>query len=264
MDAITKAIKEIKFRIPKDILNLAFINRYNYYTSEVISVDKLIIDNVIDAKVLPDLDILRGQEISIPLDKCNIRTVSPDNFTWETVIKVPNSLLNGRNIINPLSLVFEYGPTNPGFNGNHLLQTANAAIDSYQPTSGITTTDLELIGNNTVLVHENLPTVMGYLNVMIENDKNMNNLNPRYYNHFAKLCVLATKAYIYNTLIVDMNKGILIGGHELNKVMEIVESYESAIEEYDEYLESKMRRILFMNDDKSYSRYIKMITNPFI
>jgi len=263
MDAITKAVYEIKFQIPKDILNLAFVNRYNYYTAEMISLDKLIIDNVINAKVLPDLNIIRGERLSIPLEQCEVTKVSPDQFRWETVIKVPPKLLNGRNIISPLSVVLDYGPQNSGL-PTRTLQLAEAVVNTYDAPTGFSTTDLELIGNNTVLVHENLPVVMGYLNVMIENDRNMNNLNPRFYLHFAKLCVLATKAYIHNTLIVDLNKGLLLGGHELNVIKDIVDSYQDAIEQYEEYLRTKMAKVLLINDDKAYSRLVKMQVNPYL
>jgi len=263
MDAITKALIDIKFTIPKDILDLAFIKRYQYYTAEFITIDKLIIDNVIEAKVLPDLNVVRGQEISINLDNCNLTTVSPDSFRIETIIKVPPNILNGRNIISPLSVVLEYGPMNTG-STNYLTQLTEVAVNSRSPTNGFSTTDLELIGNNTILVHENLPMIFGYLNVMIENDKNMNNLNPKFYNIFGELCIWATKAYIYNTLIVDLNKGIIIGGHELSIIKDIVDSYQDAYEQYQTLLKEKMGKILFMNDDKSYSKYIQMGVNPFL
>ncbi len=264
MDAITKALNDIKFEIPRDILNLAFVNRYNYYTAEVISLDKSITDNVINAKVLPDLNVVRGQEVSIPLEYCDIINVTPNPYVMETVIKVPAKLLNGRNIITPLAIVFESGPITPYQNGNRLLQTANAAINTTIGTGGFSTTDLELIGNNTVLVHENLPIVLGFLRVMIENDRNMNNLNPRFYNYFSQLCIYATKAYIYNTLIIDINKGIIVGGHELSIIKNIIDSYQDAIENYKTYLKEYMGKILFMNDDKSYSDYVKMLVDPFV
>jgi len=263
MDAITKALIDIKFTVPKDILDLAFVKRYQYYTAEFVSLDKLIIDNVIEAKVLPDLNAIRGQEISIYLKDCQMHTVSPDGFRLETVIKVPPKILNGRNIISPLSIVLEYGPVNTG-SSNYFVQIAEAAVNARSATTGFSTTDLELIGNNTILVHENLPVIVGYLNVIIENDKNMNNLNPRFYNIFGELCTWATKAYIYNTLIVDLNKGLIIGGHELSIIKDIIDSYQDAYEQYKTLLKEKMGKILFMNDDKSYSKYIQMGVNPFL
>ena len=263
MDAITKALIDIKFTIPKDVLDLAFVKRYQYYTAEFVSLDKLIIDNVIEGKVLPDLNVVRGQKISINLNQCQMYHVSPDAFRLETVIKVPVTLLNGRNIITPLSIVLENGPVNSG-SSNYFVQMAEAGINSIEPTTGFSTTDLELIGNNTILVHENLPVVMGYLNVLIENDKNMNNLNPQYYNYFGELCVWATKAYIYNTLIVDLNKGIILGGHELSVIKDIVDSYQDGYEQYQTMLKEIMGKILFANDDKAFSSYIKMGVNPFL
>jgi len=263
MDAITKALIDIKFTIPKDILDLAFVKRYQYYTAEFISVDKLIIDNVIEAKVLPDLNSVRGQEISISLEQCQISKVSPDSFRYETVIKVPPRVLNGRNIISPLSVILEYGPTNSGM-PNYFLQLAEAAVNSRSATTGFSTTDLELIGNNTVLIHENLPLVIGYLNVLIENDKNMNNLNPKFYNIFGELCTWATKAYIYNTLLIDLNKGLILGGHELSVIKDTIDSYQDAYEQYQTLLKEKMGKILFINDDKAYSKYIQLGVNPFL
>ena len=263
MDAISKALIDIKFAIPREVLDLAFIKRHQYYTAEFISVDKLIMNNVIEAKILPDLNVVRGQEISIDLSECEMMTVSPDAFRIETVIKVPPRILNGRNIISPLQISLEYGPTNSGGN-SYITQIAEAAVNSKSAPTGFTTTDLELIGNNTILVHENVPLVIGYLSVMIENDKNMNNLNPSYYNTFGDLCILATKAYIYNTLVVDLNKGLIIGGRELSVIKDIIDGYSSAYEDYRTMLKEIMGKILFMNDDKSYSKFIQMSVNPFL
>ena len=263
MDAISKALIDIKFTIPREVLDLAFVKRHQYYTAEFVSLDKLIIDNVIEAKILPDLNVVRGQEVSIPLTNCDIVTVSPDAFRIETVIKVPPRILNGRSIVSPLQISLEYGPMNSGGN-SYVTQIAEAAVNAKMAPTGFTTTDLELIGNNTILVHENLPLIMGYLSVMIENDKNMNNLNPSYYNTFGDLCVLATKAYIYNTLVVDLNKGLIIGGKELSVIKDIIDNYSSIYEEYKTMLKEVMGKVLFMNDDKSYSKFIQMSINPFL
>jgi len=263
MDAITKALIDIKYVIPKDILDLAFVRRHQYYTSEIVPLDKLIIDNVIEAKILPDLNVVRGQEISINLQDCQMMTVSPDQFRLETVIKVPPRILNGRNIVSALQISLEYGPGNSGDN-SYFVQMAEAAVNTRSTPTGFTTTDLELIGNNTILVHENLPLIVGYLTVMIENDKHLNNLNPSYYNRFGELAVWATKAYIYNTLVVDLNKGLIVGGRELSVIKDIVDGYSDAYESYMTMLKEVMGKIMFMNDDKSYSKYIQMGVNPFL
>jgi hypothetical protein len=128
--------------------------------------------------------------------------------------------------------------------------------------SVVLSSDLEVIGENTVYVHENLPNISTLLmEVMLENDRNMNNINPRSYIPFSRLCELAVKAYIYNTLIVSLDKGYIHTGHDLGMVKQIITSYEGANLEYEEYLTNEWAKIAYMNDPLLMSGYVQSIFN---
>jgi hypothetical protein len=99
---------------------------------------------------------------------------------------------------------------------------------------------------------------------MVEYDENLNALNPRTFINFSKLCIYATKMFIHNELVVELNRGYIQGGYELNKIQEIIEEYKDAEEQYYDFLENVWRKISFMNDTESYSRYIKSLINPVL
>ena len=119
-------------------------------------------------------------------------------------------------------------------------------------------TDMELIGPNTILVYDNIITIVnGTLKVMVENDKNLFNLSPRYYNEFYKLCLLATKAFIYNKLVIEADRGMIYNGHELGKFNDILDSYNNAAEEYEQLLDDKWGKIGFMMDRQNMSDFVR-------
>lgn len=269
MTPIQKALSDIKFSIPKDILNIAFISRNKYYNRSSISLDTLIADLVIRNKVLSDCNVIDGVNISIALDQCLLYYVTMNPTSHHLVIEVPFSITGNRNIISPLSLTYSVWFNAPGSmltytnSALNLAETGMNALDTN--ATGISSTNLELIGNNTILVHDNIfGSVNGYIRVMVENARDMSNLKPRTYHNFSKLCIHATKAYIYNTLITEIDKGIIYGGHALTRATEIIESYSDALNDYNEFLETTWRKTAFMNDSVRYSSFIQAKIRPVV
>jgi len=268
MLAIQKAIQDIEFEIPSKILELAFLSDISKTHILRPTLEEQIEKVLIKPKVLTDCNIVGGTTITIPVEQCYQELV-PYNPTGNyMVIYVPPELRDNKDILSALSLTYSlYTPpgayginTNPGLK---LTERAFNAVDAN--VGGFATSNLELIGPNTILVHETIySNIGGYLRVKVENDDELRNLNPRYFLHFSKLCILATKGYCYNKLIIGLNEGYVYGGHELNKITEIVESYSDAWEEYREYLNTVWRKLSFMNDDQSHSRFIKAMINPIL
>ena len=269
MNAIQKAIQDIKFHIPNRILQLAFLSRYNGSNLIPPTIDEQIEKLVIKAKVLVDINLVGGVAITLPVDKC-YQEIIPYNPTANyMIINVPYELTDGRDILSALSLtyyMYSQSQIYAAFGTNGGLKLTEKAFDSIDPNvGGFSTTNLELIGPNTILVHENLYTgIGGYLRVMVEYDENLNALNPRTFINFSKLCIYATKMFIHNELVVELNRGYIQGGYELNKIQEIIEEYKDAEEQYYDFLENVWRKISFMNDTESYSRYIKSLINPVL
>jgi len=261
-----KIFTTIKNRIPSEILNLVFLVRPHYYSTNTPNT----IDNAIDSLVFKpivmlDLNIVGGIETVIDITKCDVEIYNNLDYANYSVITVPYSLTNGRNILSPLSLSFMPAGIMPGGSDNPLLNAGEAMLDHMAPTpTGYTTSNLELIGPNVILVRDNILYSNGYLRVTIENEDNLRNLHPKSAIHISKLTLEAVKGYIYNKMVIEIDKGYVYAGHELNKFADIIDKYEDAWDKYDELLEEIIPKIMFLNNDEAYSRFIKDQINPRI
>lgn len=94
---------------------------------------------------------------------------------------------------------------------------------------------------------------------ILENDQAINHLKPKSIAFFKQLVLLAVKAYIYNELILEIDQARLVGGHELGKYREIVESYADADEMYNEKLTEIMGVVFFLNDEEQATRHIRLM-----
>ena len=259
MSAISYAIDRITREIPKEILELAFLRKASYFGVNT-TLAAQITDLVIKKIVLRDTNLIGGINITIPVDKCKQTYYEKNRTNHNLVITVPYTLTNNKKIIEPLSLTAN-AVMDSNYNGtNNMMVNHMYNILDHRSKVGeeFVTSNLELIAPNTILVYEHITVLANaFLSVIVENNDNLSNLQPRSYLAFGELCVLAAKMFIYNKLIIDLDKGALYGGHELSKIADIVSSYESAFEDYDTFLKEVWSKITFMTDSVSYSKYIQ-------
>lgn len=280
MTAITYALNRIKSTIPRNILNNAFmptqmhqLRRDPFMPSNI---DDVIIDQVINRRVRKDCDVAGASEIIIPINTIQPQIVSQDCY----LLHVPKELTGGREITSAISLIF-YGlyQTNLGtqyFGGvsamsanlagrcNQQLRPLTAMAASSKSLPYTETTNVRVVDGSTVVVNDILlPTPNSYLKLVVAHDREFSTLSPTAYRAFGKLCEYAAKAYIYNKLIIEIDMTELVGGHELGKIKEIVESYSDANELYDEYYDTKWRKIQFMSDEKRHTDFIKSLVGRF-
>jgi len=267
MNALQNATNFIKRRIPKEILNLAFMTKVGVI-GKITNIESQIESLVLKPIVLVDINLMKGVTYTIELSKCKQYHIQYNITDQYMVIEVPYALTGNKEIIDALSMTYSpinsFSNANVGFGSNGGLSLASSAMDAVDPNavSGVVTSNLQLIGPNTILVHESiLGGIGGYLRISVENDESFNNLKPKSILAFRELCLLATKAYIYNEFEIEMSEGVIYGGHNLDTIKDKIDSYESAAEDYDEFIKTKMRKVLFINDF-SYSRYVKMLVTP--
>lgn len=273
MDAIQKAISDVKFKIPRAILEKAFINRIsNFGAINQFNIDSQILDLVVKPRVLTDCNILGGTQVLISIG--DLPYDRPDNST--TVVRIPKNRTQGKSIITALHVSF-LSPTQVGAWGsmmgvgtgvgggnyadNSALMTeasaVMAAVDKIPVTSSARVT---LIAENTIAVKDvmNLP-LNSFLRCIVSNDDNMNNLQIKSHLAFSKLVELAVKSYIYNTLLIDIDMAELQGGYNLGVFKTVIEGYSEAEQNYQDYLKDQWHAIAFMNDGETYRRYVKMM-----
>jgi hypothetical protein len=243
-----------------DILNIAFAE-YNAYNNKIISLDEKIMTGVIRPRVLTDANIVGGIHTVVDLNKCQITYLNNREF----IVDVPKSLTNGKSVITALSLVSNviYSNTTAYSEMQAPLSSANNMMNNLGTENVVQTARLEMIGDNTILVQDpTIHLINSSMRCIVENMDNLENINPRSYVEFGKLCVLAAKAHIYNTTIIKLDKGYIYSGHELGIIKDLVDSYSDANELYMEHLKTVWGKVAFMNNSDSMDRYIKsMISN---
>jgi len=271
MSAIGYAIDQIKHRIPRAILEKVFIRKtFDWRTTVNTNIDEQILLNVIKARVLVDCNLVGGTQVLIPLD--GLPFDKPNDFT--TVIHIPKTRTQGRSINSVLhvaflnqSLVSSYASTSSVGGNNQYNSSENsavmgaavgmmAAMDKIPITS---TANVQLISENTIMIKDvvSIPS-NGYLRCILDNDENLNHIQPRSYPAFAKLVEFAVKAYIYNELIIQVDAAELQGGQTLGIFKTILEGYSDAEQNYEDYLREKFTAISLMQDSDSYRRLIKL------
>lgn len=256
MNAITTAIQMVHENIPPQILDIGFREYNNTSLNNVVSLDERIAIKVVRPRVLRDCNLVSGIAAKIEVNKCKIDYIP---HRLEHIIYVPHSITGGKSILSVLELISNVIYTNalPGLN---LLSTTNTAAKMYNNMAShsvIQTSKLELIGENTVLVTD--PSIVVFNSVLrctLAYDKNMSSLNPRAYVAFGKLVILAVKAYIHNTISIQLDQGYIYGGHELSSITDVVSNYSEANEQYYEYLNGEFRRVLYMQQPDNMNRYI--------
>lgn len=272
MSAIKYALNQLRFRIPAELLRVAFANELPHWRQAPVSLDELITTKVIRGRVFDDIDTVGGEHVLIPLLGLATNRVDVNTIIYE----IPPERINYRTIMSVLSVHYYMyslgqmsGPMGNGFYtgqySNDLLSVGNRIMEAagtIPPTSSAT---CEMIAHNTILVRDLNRVVSTYMiRCVLGNDENLANLNPRSYGKFADLIELAVKSYIYNHMVVKIDNAFLTGGQELGSIKQLVEGYADAEEMYQTYLREKWTKVAFMNDKGRHRRFISVQINPAI
>lgn len=264
MHAIPYAIDQIHNEIPNEVLEFAFLTDDVKRVLTPTTLDTMITMEVIDKIVLRDCNVLGGEMMTVNLAKARREVVDLYNY----VFYIPKELTKGRRITRVLSVSYGDGAMLGSLNmspltGNAMLDAASRVMASLSPIPYIETARVRLIGDNTVLVWDNIavPTIT-YLRCWIENDHHMSNLSSAASMAFAEMVILATKRYIYNKSVVKMGKGVIHAGSELGVIKEIIDEYRDAAEQYKTYKTETWPKVIRMNDPTSMNRHIRRMM-PF-
>lgn len=275
MDAIRCCVNRIMFEIPREVLNLAFIAKGQLYGVYPQALENAIVDKVIMDRVRVDLDLKGAVEESISLRDVPFEYTPPGpnaigGHFW--VYKFQPQHTGGRKIISALSCTTQHmlapyvstgGLPSIAYAGheNPLLSAANSMLNSQNLMPITDTVRLKVLEPNTVLVSNPVYFSLGmmYMRVLLAHDDTFSDIKPRSYSRLAELAVLAAKAYIYNTLRVELSQGYLHGGQELTAIKDIVDQYADAAQMYQEFL-PRIGKIQVMNDAMRYNNLIRLAT----
>ncbi len=273
MNALIYAINEITHVIPHELLQAAFTIDDSPETVNLNTVDDKILRKLLRKRVLIDLNITGGIETIIPLNN-----VQPSFYEYfYTIYQIPPEMTMNKEIVSALNIMLMpgsgvFGQGNLGgnsfgnigyMNENPVMNVANRIGSAASPSGVLSNAHLEIVGYNTILIYANFRVLTNFgLRVLLENDNNLNNIQPRSYKDVAMACILACKAYIYNKLIIPVNSGYLASGQDLGMFKSILESYSEAEADYNTFLKERLGAVLFMNDTTRHNRFIASMINP--
>lgn len=262
MNPVQKALSEIKYRIPPEVLHTVFVKRTERWRDAPKSIDEQVMTLVIRPRVMVDANLVGGREIWVLLDGCRIG----GDDVYESVFRIPKNRTNGASIMSVLNVSFadpsRISAAGIAANGqnNMMLQAGQAVMDAMGMIPQTSTARIELIGENVVLVRDVMTMpANAYLRCLVGNDENLNNIQLRSYHHFSKLVEFAVKSYIYNTYIVQLDIGELRGGQTLGRIKEIIDGYADAEQNYQDYLREKWTKVAYMNDNERWNRTIRAL-----
>jgi hypothetical protein len=276
MSAIRKAIAELHYRIPRALLEKAFIDRQT--TWGVLSrsnIDEQIMTLVVKPRVLVDCNLVGGIQVLIPLAGLSFQ--QPDAQT--TVVHIPKSRTQGRSImsvlhvayLSPLQVAGINGGVSGGWGSSYDTADNSAAMSNafgmmaaLDKIPVVSTAAARLVAENTVMIRDvvSVPS-NAFVRCIVSNDDELSDIQPKSYPAFCKLVEHAVKSYIYNTLVIEIDVGELRGGFNIGIFKGILEKYEEAEQNYQDYLLNNWQAVAFMNDETTYRRYLRLLIGGY-
>jgi hypothetical protein len=248
-NAINYAISQVKQQVPYQILDLVFVkkNMHRFAVLRPITLDQSLIDTIVIGIVRKDCNLVGGRPMQTALQQtwheATLQTMSHINsgsgpysiyrIPEEERLSCPITEVMHAQYPQPYGNGESYGRN---YGGGTICDAAKALLDSHTG-GGAPRPIVELLQGDLVRLHPG-----GYSHVdwvityKVAYDENMTNLNSSAIRSFARLAVLATKRYIYNQLIIDIDRGFIEGGAEIPMIRQIVESWNGLDQDYQEEL----------------------------
>lgn len=262
MSLISEAIKRLHFDIPEEILEETFFDRKYYQYQRLENIDSIIREQVINARVMKDCNMVSGREIVVPLMGLNYDVI--DNFN--IICRIPKSLTQGSTITQVLDISMgnmygaTVGMTQP-IPVSPFLQASSKLMDSALAIPQVSNSTVEIVSEN-VIVLKGYTSMPPYANLrcMIEYDSEFSTLSPRSFEAFYELVLFAVKNFIYIKMSIKIGQAKLSGGRELSVFKDIVDSYSDAGENYKTHLKEVWQVVAMLNDTVTRQRFHKVVS----
>jgi len=241
INTIIYCLKAIKLNIPIQILNETFLRASE---SKFKSLDSILKESVIVDIVLARTNLYSGKLKKIDLKEeymTNLNSPETIRLGMEySCYSIPPEVREYRNITSVIGVAY---PIANFLYSDNRAQTFNSiqnkTLELYENTFGrpIIYPTPFLHDNNMVRLEPQIYTSKPWLlTCMLEFDSNFTNMNINLVDPLSALCICATKILVYNQLRIPMNQAYIHGGSELGAFKEIVDSYSTALEDFEKLL----------------------------
>ena len=266
MSAVNYAINLVKQVIPSAVLERSFSTVPGFTcTFNPTSIEDQIRSTILYGRVFTDMNVVGGLERFLAVS--DGQKLYEDDFGVSYFYDTDD--LHGAEII-AVHYYSSYLASNGILVRSGGVNSSNRSMcddkDVYQHLSGVVeankpnmssffnNTLTKLVAKNTILASLTAKS-SGFFKVILSNDPELQQLQPRSWRDFSKLLILAVKAYIYKEEIIKIDQSAIYNGVELSGIKGYITGLENSEEEYQEQL-TKWMKISFMNDRPAYARYI--------
>lgn len=273
MDLLTKAVQDVKWWIPYEILRMAYTqDRVSHYVKRSSSLEELIREKTIIPRVVVDTNIAGGPTIVIPLDGLSPITMDDQNYIFE----IPPDRTENRTIMSVLAVLYYRSELSAGYQhaatpsispmqGTDLSTSAHRAMDSRGSIPIVSTHEASVVGHNVIMVRNHLRTAsMTGIRCRVEHDENLANLPIQVAPTFSKLCLEAVKAFIHTELRIKLDRGLIDRGHDIGSIKSIIDEYADANQNYVTIRDEEWNKVQFMADRPAYEDVLKLMHDPGI
>ena len=234
-NAIDLALTTITNEIPPDVLIYAFSQR----TAEEAtwSVQQMVLDKVIQDRVLKDLNVHGGKLkhiVLLPKYREHLRMDVHDAYMHTgpfSLYRIPPEEREGLPNLNTLG---------------------QAVLDSHTFASSPPKPNVELLSGDLVkLWPAQHSIIIWVMSCSIAYDKDFTNLNNSSLETFEELCLEATKAWIYNQTIITLDRGYVEAGYEIGELKRTIDTYSDSRQRYRE-LRDQMAGAMGLDPVRTY------------
>lgn len=241
-NVVEACLRRIYNSIPIDILNVAL------QPTQLITLDSQIQDKIILERVLPDCNIVGGKITKIVLQSDWIEVAEvPTSYMFGStagysIYRIPAQARENKEISSCISVDYPYSFSGnmhmPGLHGGGITagDIACQVLNSQTWANNIPLpTPIKISGNQVKLTPVSLSPIQNLdwvLTCRLMHDQDFTNLNNQAILPLIELVFIATKAFIFNELALKIDTAYIVGGQQLGRFREIVDSYMGANDEY--------------------------------
>lgn len=247
VNAIGSALLAIHSTIQMETLEAAF----KPYKEDV-CLDYIICRDVIEKRVLNDINLRGGKTHSFVLDYSWVRYmknpsayVSAMGGNYSTFL-IPPEARDHREIIAVTRVELPYVTTHTNMRqlfNNGLYSGNDMQMLSRKVLSSKTMSNMEMrpiikvrAGNVLQVSPAQISNIPWKITVRLGYDKEFTNMGLDSIDIFRNLCVEAVKSYIYNVLIYEIETNVTYRGMEIGVMKDLVSGYSDANDKYEELL----------------------------
>lgn len=268
MNVFDSCLRRIRREIPEPILKAAFAPPGVQLFRSASSIDEEIRKKVFLDFVLPEISRM-GQYEELDLGGLMYQNDTQDYYS--RVYHIDESKTGGREIVaahiavTPVAgQAYTLPPAGSYLNGTTTgtLASTQQVVDSQSAMPRIASPEIRVLGPNVIRIKD--PGMFVYatkIMVKFSLSEDLNEIKPAFYGIIADIMLYATRQYIYNKLMFDMDFGMLDNGMEFGAYKSFIEKWEDAGDMFNDTLPAVQRALV--HNDTIGNRYNYMSGGRF-